>query len=109
MVQELGRLLFDVKVDVVKGDKRVLNNRIAVQQTKDKKTFIDIVAWDGTADLIGTYYQKGYEILVSGQLINKKMKKGEVEYDTVAILVDKVIFTNGNPKKENEDTPDFLK
>lgn len=108
MVMEIGRLMFEVKLDTVKGDKKVLNNRLAISSGKDNSTKIDIVAWGKTAEVINTYFKKGYEILVSGTLINTMRKKENVDFETVAILVDKVQFTHGNPKAI-EDVPDFLK
>lgn len=109
MVVELGRLVYDVKVEKVKvgnDEKSVLNNRIAISSGKDKSIFVDIVAWGGTAELIGKYFQKGYEIYVEGHLINKTRKKDDVEFDTVALNVDNIKFTNGNNK--NTEEPPFL-
>lgn len=109
MLMELGRLVYDVEVKDVGEDRKVINNRIAIQNNKDDSTFVDVVAWDGTAELIGKYFKKGYEILIHGRLVNNKKKKEDIEYDTVSILIDKVIFTNGNPKEITlEDIPDFL-
>ncbi|MGD9677008.1 MAG: single-stranded DNA-binding protein [Vulcanibacillus sp.] len=98
----LGRLVFDVEVKEVgeNKDKKVLNNRLAVSIGKDKTTFIDMEAWGNTAEIIEKYYVKGNEILVEGQLINKTRKKEEVEYEVVSFLVDKIMFTYGNKKKE---------
>lgn len=106
-----GRLVFDVKVDTVNENKRVLNNRLAIRITKEQTTFIDIVAWGGTAELIGKNYKKGSEILLQGRLINnKKVIAKNVETDNVAILVDDVIFTYGNKRDNNEyeDEKDFI-
>lgn len=114
MIQELGRLIYDVEVKEVGENKKVLNNRIAIQNGKNDSTFIDIVAWNGTAELIGNHFKKGFEILLSGRLINthKKKKKNDVEfeYESHCILVENVKFTYGNPKEFNpdEDVPDFL-
>lgn len=112
MVHEVGRLCFDVEVKNVKvhgKDRKVINNRIAIPITKDKSTFVDIEAWDKNAERIMKYYQKGYEICITGHLINKDRKKGDVEYETTAILVDRIIPTYGNPKPYNFDSEDFLK
>lgn len=109
MVLELGRLVYDVDVKEVGDNKKVLNNRIATKVTKNKDTFVDIVAWDTTAEFIDKHYKKGFEILIQGRLINSKKKKDNTEYETVAILVDKVIPTYGNPREANlNDIPDFL-
>jgi single-stranded DNA-binding protein len=106
MLMELGRLTYDVEVRDVGEDKKVLNNRIAIQAGKDSTTFVDIVAWNGVAEHIGKYFKKGFEILVQGHLVNTNRMKDNVEYDSVAILVEKVFFTNGNPRAI--DVPDFL-
>lgn len=98
MVEEIGRLTMDINVKSV-NDKKVLNNRIAIKRSKEQTTFVDIVAWNGTAELIQKYYKKGYEILIQGELINSTYKKENVEFQKVVILVEKVIFTNGNPKE----------
>lgn len=100
MIVELGRLVYDVKVESVGEDKKsVLNNRIAISQGKDKSTFVDIVAWGSTAELIGKFFKKGYEIYIEGHFINKTRKKENIEFETVAINIDNIKFTNGNPKE----------
>lgn len=106
-----GRLSYDVKVETVGNDnKKVLNNRLAIRMSKDQTTFIDVVAWGGTAELIGNNYKKGSEILFQGRLINKKkLITNGVEVDSNAILIDTVEFTYGNKRdKGNETEPDFL-
>lgn len=110
MICELGRLVYEVKINNVGNEKKpVVNNRIAINQGKDRTCFIDIVAWGKNAETIGKYYKQGYEIFIEGQLMNKKSKtKDGAEFETVAILVDKIKFTNGNPKEFTEDPKDFL-
>ena len=102
MVMELGRLVYDVEVKDVGDNKKVLNNRMAIRNGKDSTTFIDIIAWNSTAELISTYFKKGYEILVEGRLMNVTRKKNEVEYDSIALLVNNIHFTSGNPKENKE-------
>lgn len=99
----LGRLVFDVELKEVgeDKDKKVVNNRMALQAGKDKTTFIDVEAWGNTAELISKYYKKGYEILTEGHLVNKTRKKEDVEYETVGFIIDRIVFTYGN-KKDNE-------
>lgn len=98
MVVELGRLVFDVEVKEVKNGKRVLNNRIAIRSSAKETTFIDIVAWDNVADLIGKFFEKGNEILIQGELRNDNKEKDGIKYQSVFLLVDKLKFTSGNPK-----------
>lgn len=125
MLMELGRLVFEVEMKTVGDNKKVVNNRIAIQNSKDDSTFLDITAWGKNAETIGKYYKKGYEILLTGHLINvdrlkvltPEIKKGEsgyqeFGYQTVTLLVDRIRYTNGNPREfdiSDEDVPDFLK
>ena len=98
----LGRIVFDLELREVgeNKDKKVINNRLAVSVGKDKTTFIDFEVWNNTAELVEKYFSKGSEILVEGHLINKIKKREELEYDTVALKVDRVFFTYGNKRKE---------
>lgn len=97
----LGRFVFDVELKEVGEDKKVVNNRMALQLGKDKTTFIDVEAWGNTAELINKYFKKGNEVLAEGHLINKTRKKSDIEYETVAFVIDKVIFTYGNKKEDS--------
>jgi Single-strand binding protein family. len=107
-----------VKVEIVGSEgKKVLNNRLAMKISKNQTSYIDLVAWDAKAELIERFYHKGYEILFQGKLINKKKIIGNgLEFDGNALLVEDVIFTNGNGKDRTSSTeydsniePDFLR
>lgn len=107
MIVELGRIVREVEIKEVAEGKKVINNALAIQRGKNLTTFVEFEAWDQVAELIAKHFKKGYEILIQGQLINKKKKKGEIEYTGVGVLVDKIYFTNGNPRNgtlENEPT-----
>ena len=112
MLMELGRLTQDVVLETVSGGKKVLNNCVAIRLNKTATTFLDITAWDDTAELIATYFRKGYEILFSGRLVNKrKFASKGVEVQTVYAVVDRVYFFSGNPREGNDAhaEDDFLK
>jgi single-stranded DNA-binding protein len=60
MYIEIGRLTQDVAVKtVVIGDaqKRVLNNRLAVRVNGESTMFVDLTAWNGTADFIAAHFR----------------------------------------------------
>lgn len=73
-VSFIGRFTKDPEIKTVgNGDNRVCNFTLARNRpTKDKEhpeaDFVDCVAWNGTADLIGKYFSKGNRIGVSGSL-----------------------------------------
>jgi len=66
----MGRLTREPEYVQLQNGKNVINFSIAVRNpntsNKDKAdtTFIDCVAWEGTADLINKYFKKGSRILV---------------------------------------------
>lgn len=109
MVKALGRLVSDVEVKkvIINGNsKSVLNNSFAMKNSSNKKddsTFIDITAWDGTADLIGKYLQKGDEILITGELRNKGITVDDKKRTVVYLLVRQIEFTNGNKRRDAAD------
>ena len=66
----MGRLTREPEFVQLQNGKSVINFSIAVRNpntgNKDKTdiTFIDCVAWEGTADLINKYFKKGSRILI---------------------------------------------
>jgi single-strand DNA-binding protein len=67
----MGKLTRDPEFTTLNNGKSVANFSIAVKNPnagKDKAseaTFIDCVAWEGTAELINKYFKKGSRILVN--------------------------------------------
>lgn len=99
MFIEIGRLALDVEVKTVTvGDveKHVLNNRLAVKNGKDDTAFIDVTAWNGTADFIGGHFNKGDELYVEGELRKRISRFGDRELSLPFILITRVKFTHGN-------------
>jgi single-stranded DNA-binding protein len=104
MFIEIGRLTQEVEVRTVnvgKIEKHVMNNRLAVRVTKDDTVFIDITAWNGTADFIGAYFKKGDELFIEGELRNRVMKNSDKEFNIPFILISRVKFTHGNKQLED--------
>ena len=67
----MGKLTRDPEFTTLNNGKSVANFSIAVKNPNSNKekgqdaTFIDCVAWEGTADLIHKYFKKGSRILVN--------------------------------------------
>lgn len=90
MIIELGKLLNEVQAKIIttdKGDKSVLNNRIAIYQGKNKTTFVDITAWSFTAEFIAKHFKKGDEIFVEGELKNKSVNIDNKTFQNCFVLV----------------------
>ena len=107
MIIELGKLLNEVQTRTIttdKGDKAVLNNRIAIYQGKNKTTFIDITAWGFTAEFIEKYFKKGDEIFVEGELKNKSVTIEDKTFQNCFILIRNVRNVYGkNPRPVEQE------
>ena len=104
MFIEIGRLTQEVEVKTVtvsETEKHVVNNRLAVRVNKEDTAFIDITAWNGTADFIGAHFKKGDELYIEGELRNRIVKTGDKEFSHPFILITRVKFTHGNKKLED--------
>lgn len=69
----------------------------------EKETdFINIVAWNGTAEFVSKYFTKGKQMIVKGSLqVRKyKTKDGENRY-TTEVIADKVYF-GGDKEKASQ-------
>lgn len=64
--------------------------------------FIPCQAWRQTAEFVNKYFDKGQEILVTGELhIEKYEKDGETRYAT-RVSVDEVEFCGSKAEKQND-------
>lgn len=73
-----GRLCHTPELKQTPNGVSVVNTSIAVNRTYTPKgeerqaDFFDITAWRGTAELIAKYFQKGQEILLTGEMQSRK-------------------------------------
>ena len=103
-----GRLARDPEVRITGTGKAVVDFTVACDAGKDRPAdFISCTAWDKTAELIGRWFQKGKEILLTGSV---KVSKYETETGTrykTYVLTSKIEFCGSKEAKANE-TPDGL-
>jgi len=108
MIYQLGRLTREVslqEIDVNGEKKSVLNNSLAIKIDKENTAYINIAAWSGLAERIAKYYKKGDEILLKGEIRNKKSTIEDKEIVAVYMLVSGFEFTHGN--KRDEDSAEY--
>lgn len=90
MVIELCKLLNEVKTKTVtteNGEKTVLNNRVMIYQGKNKRTFVDITAWNSMAEFIERNFKKDDQIYIEGELKNKPITVGEQSLQTKTLCL----------------------
>ena len=95
----LGRLTREPEVRTTPTGKNVVVFSLAVDRPykgrdgKAEADFINIVTWNKTAELVGTYVHKGERILVEGrlQIRSYEGKDGQKHYVT-EVIADRVEF-----------------
>lgn len=95
-----GNVTKDPELKTTPAGKSVCSFSVAINEGKDKTTFVNCVAWEKTAELLSQYVQKGDRLSGSGRLdVRSYEKDGEKKYVT-EIVVNQFDF----PPKRNEPT-----
>lgn len=113
-----GRLVRDVELRSTQSGTPVASLTIACErdyQQKDKQAdFVDIVAWNKTAEFISKYFVKGSDIIVSGRLQSRKWETKDGDKRTSwEVVADNVYFsgrkndTNGFAEVDDDDDIPF--
>ena len=93
-----GRITEDAELKTTPSGKSVTSFSLAVERdfsTNDEKEtdFINIVAWNKTAEFITKYFTKGKQMIVRGSLQTRKYQTQNGENRTVIeVIADKVYF-----------------
>lgn len=99
-----GRLTNDPELKTTNSGKSVTTFSLAVERdfstNGEKETdFINIVAWNNTAEFIGKYFTKGRQMLVKGSLQVRKYQTQNGENRSVTeVIADKVYFAGDKEK-----------
>lgn len=104
----IGRLTATPELRQTTTGKTVVSFCIAVERRFDRSTsdFINIVAWNKTAEFVSKYFAKGDLIALTGSIQTRKYEDKDGNKRTVfEVLADDVSFCN--TKKEKSSEPDF--
>lgn len=107
----VGRIAHDLELKQTKEGKYYLQFNLAVSEKKDDKPeFVKCVVWEGRAETIYKYFDKGDQIIISGRLKTSvyENSKRERKYD-YAIVVESFAFGQkkiGNLEKKEETRKD---
>ena len=96
-----GRLTREVELRHTDSGKAVANFTLAVDRDHnlDETDFIDVVAWNGTAEFVSKYFRKGSMCIVSGRLQMRRYEaKDGTNRTAYEIVADSVYF--GERKKD---------
>lgn len=111
----MGRFTADAELRSTQGGKNVTSFTLAVDrdfkgQNGERETdFINCVAWNGTADFITRYFQKGSVAIVSGRLQTRKYETQDGQKRTATeIVAENVYFGEAKRDKAENDVPPSL-
>lgn len=101
-----GRLTADAEMRQTTTGKSVASFTVAVERdfkgpNDERETdFINCVAWNGTAEFISKYFQKGSMAIVVGRLQTRKYETSDGQKRTVTeVIVENIYF--GGAKTDN--------
>lgn len=105
-----GRICNDLGLSVSTGGKEYLNVSMAVNRRfdREKTDFFNCVAFGKTAVFIDTYFTKGQEILIEGEMQQERWQDKDGNNRTGwKLIIANVEFCGGKSagSKQNDDLP----
>ena len=106
-VNLLGRISTELNLKEI-NNKKILNFSIAINDIKDKTSFIPITAFDTLAENISKYQKKGNQIAISGFLQDNNYtdKDGNKRY-SLNIIASRVDFISNKEAIKKDDKITF--
>ena len=97
----IGRLVRDNKLEYTTSGKAYLKNALAIDRRGEGTDFVNIIAWEKTAEFIDKYFHKGNKIGIVGRLQSSSYKKDNKTFYSLDVVVEGVTFCES---KTTEDT-----
>jgi len=105
----LGRLTANPEIRYTQAGKAVASLTIAVNRGfgSDSADFINCVAWEKLAEIIGNNLSKGSQVLVEGRMQNRSYENNQGEKRFITEVVINNIEFVGSRKKNETDIDSF--
>lgn len=105
----LGRLTANPEIRYTQAGKAVASLTIAVNRGfgSDSADFINCVAWEKSAEIIGNNLSKGSQVLVEGRIQNRSYENNQGEKRFITEVVINNIEFVGSKKKNETNTDGF--
>ena len=102
----IGRLTKDPETKSTSSGKTVAKFTLAVDNGYgEKKTtdFLNVIAWEKTAEAAEKYLEKGREVCVVGRIATRNYDNKEgVKVYVTEVVAEKIVFLSGGEKKESK-------
>lgn len=105
----IGRLVKDVEQRTTQSGTPVANFTLAVnrkfaKEGEQQADFINIVAWNKTAEFCEKYFKKGQQVAVSGRIQTSTYEKDGVKHYKTDVIAEDVYFADS--KKDGATSND---
>lgn len=104
----MGRLVRDPELKTTNSGKNVTEITLAVDKGNDQAAFLEVVAWEKTAELISQYTQKGSKLLVQGRLDQQSWEKDGKKFSKVIIVAFDVTFLDSKSSQTKDEVIDDI-
>ena len=95
-VQLVARLGRDPELRHTQSGKAVCNLRVAVSNGRDREaTWLDVVCWDKTAELVHQYKRKGDQLAIEGRLQTREWEQDGQKRSKLEVVAFRVHFIGG--------------
>ena len=100
----IGNLTKEPEIKKTQTGKVYSNFSIALN-SNNTTDFINCIAWEGTATLIGKYLHKGSKIAIEGAIKNDTYEKDGTKIYRTYVLVNKIKFLDNKKTELGNDLP----
>lgn len=101
----MGRFVADPAISATNSGKQLCKFTLAVKRphSSDMADFIDVLAWEATAQFVTRYFSKGQRVAVDGYLgtVLWEDKAGK-KHKSYEVIAQNVYFADGKPPIENK-------
>lgn len=111
VVAIMGRLAADPQMRQTRSGKSVASFRVAVDRGRkdangqNQTDWLDVVAWDKTADFVSRYFPKGSMVAVTGRLQSRNYQDKNGNNRTAIEIVANQVSFSGEKKQEKSFPP----
>lgn len=105
-VNLLGNLTRDPELRFTPSNNAVCEFGVAINEGKDKTTFVDVTAWGKTAEFVNQYWHKGKQIALTGRLTLDQWddKQSGQKRSKLKVTAERAFFVG--PKDGGQRAPD---
>lgn len=103
----IGRVTQDIEVRKTNTNKSVASFTLAVGDKNSEPSFINMTAWNKTAELLAQYAPKGKQIGVTGRLQTRIWEKDGDKRKATEVIVEQVQFLSDGKTQAAKPSEDL--